>query len=55
MLPILMIDIPFQQWEYTRQLKMTLQEVKDEFKDTEGQLEVKRRIRQAQMEMRNAV
>lgn len=51
MLPILMIDIPFQKWQYTKQLKMTLQEVKDEFKDTEGQPEVKRRIRQAQIEM----
>ncbi len=51
MLPILLVDVPFQKWEYTRQLKMTRQQVKDEFKDTEGKPEVKGRIRRAQMEM----
>lgn len=45
------IDIPIQIWEYTKKLKMTLQEVKDEMKDTEGRPEVKGRIRQLQREM----
>ncbi|EGV30508.1 flagellar biosynthetic protein FlhB [Thiorhodococcus drewsii AZ1] len=44
------IDVPFQIWNHTKQLKMTLQEVKDEFKETEGKPEVKGRIRQLQME-----
>ncbi|EXJ16882.1 flagellar biosynthesis protein FlhB [Imhoffiella purpurea] len=44
------IDVPFQLWNHNKQLKMTLQEVKDEFKDTEGKPEVKGRIRQMQME-----
>ncbi|MEM1435453.1 MAG: flagellar biosynthesis protein FlhB [Pseudomonadota bacterium] len=42
------IDIPHQIHEQTKQLKMTLQEVKDEMKDTEGRPEVKQRIRRAQ-------
>ncbi len=45
------IDIPFQIWEHRRQLKMTLREVKEERKQTEGSPEVKARIRQAQMAM----
>ena len=45
------IDIPFQIWEQTKQLRMTKQQIKDEMKDSEGKPEVKSRIRQAQMEM----
>ncbi len=45
------IDVPFQIWDHTRQLKMTFQEIKDEMKDTEGRPEVKGRIRQLQREM----
>jgi flagellar biosynthetic protein FlhB len=45
------IDIPIQLWEFTKKLKMTLQEVKDEMKDSEGRPEVKGRIRQLQREM----
>lgn len=44
-------DVPFQLWEHNRKLKMTLQEIKDEMKETDGQPEVKRRIRRMQMEM----
>ncbi len=44
------IDIPFQIWQHADQLKMTKQEVKDEFKDTEGKPEVKGRIRMLQRE-----
>ncbi|MDO2950844.1 flagellar biosynthesis protein FlhB [Aeromonas simiae] len=53
LLPIVAIDVPFQQWNHMRQLKMTKQEVKDEFRDSEGKPEVKGRIRRLQMEMAN--
>ncbi|KRT55629.1 flagellar biosynthetic protein FlhB [endosymbiont of Ridgeia piscesae] len=45
------IDVPFQLWDHTRQLKMTRQEVRDEMKETEGRPEVKNRIRSLQREM----
>jgi flagellar biosynthetic protein FlhB len=45
------IDVPFQIYSHQKKLKMTKQEVKDEFKDTEGKPEVKGRIRQLQREM----
>lgn len=47
---VVLVDVPFQLWDHKRQQKMTLQEVKDEHKDTEGSPDVKRRIRQTQME-----
>ncbi|MCK5337080.1 MAG: flagellar biosynthesis protein FlhB [Gammaproteobacteria bacterium] len=45
------IDVPFQIWDHLRQMKMTLQEVKDEMKDSEGRPEVKGKIRQLQREI----
>lgn len=48
---IVIIDVPFQIWNHSKQLRMTKQEVKDEYKDTEGKPEVKGRIRQLQHEM----
>ena len=45
------IDVPFQIYDHQKKLRMTKQEVKDEFKDTEGKPEVKGRIRQLQREM----
>ncbi|MDF1589414.1 MAG: flagellar biosynthesis protein FlhB [Gammaproteobacteria bacterium] len=48
---IALIDVPFQHWNHTRQLKMTKQEVKDESKETDGNPEVKGRIRRLQIEM----
>ena len=53
LLPIVLIDVPFQIWNHSQQLKMTKQEVKDEFKDSEGKPEVKGKIRQLQYEMAN--
>ena len=50
LLIVVAIDIPFQIWQHADQLKMTKQEVKDEFKDTEGKPEVKGRIRMLQRE-----
>lgn len=51
MILITLIDVPFQLYSHNKKLKMTKQEVKDEFKDTEGKPEVKRRVRQVQFEM----
>mgnify|MGYP000454043807 FL=1 len=48
---IVAIDAPYQVWNHTRQLKMTKQEIKDEFKNTEGNPEIKGRIKQTQYEM----
>ncbi|MCA2014848.1 flagellar biosynthesis protein FlhB [Vibrio tritonius] len=50
LLVVVAIDIPFQLWQHSNQLKMTKQEVKDEYKDTEGKPEVKGRIRMLQRE-----
>lgn len=51
MIVIVLVDVPFQIFDHQKNLKMTKQEVKDEFKDTEGKPEVKGRIRQLQREM----
>jgi len=48
---IVAIDAPYQVWNHTRQLKMTKQEIKDEYKSTEGNPEIKGRIKQTQYEM----
>jgi len=48
---IAIIDVPFQIYDHQKKLRMTKQEVKDEFKDTEGKPEVKGKIRQLQREM----
>nr|MBF0683013.1 flagellar biosynthesis protein FlhB [Pseudomonas sp.] len=45
------VDVPFQLWDNKQKLMMTKQEVKDEYKDSEGKPEVKSRIRQLQREM----
>jgi flagellar biosynthetic protein FlhB len=45
------VDVPFQIWDHTRQLRMTRQEVKDEMKETEGNPEVKAKTRSLQREM----
>ncbi len=48
---IAMIDVPFQLWDYQQQLKMTYQEVKDENKDTEGNPQVRGRVRKMQRDI----
>jgi flagellar biosynthetic protein FlhB len=48
---VALVDVPYQLYEYTEKMKMTLQEVKDELKNTEGKPEVKGRIRQLQREI----
>ncbi len=51
LIAIAVIDVPFQMWDSKQKLKMTKQEVRDEYKDSEGKPEVKSRIRQLQREM----
>ncbi len=48
---VVLVDTPFQIWDHNRKQKMTLQEVKDERKETDGNPEVKSKIRQAQQEI----
>ena len=42
------VDAPFQWWNHHRQLRMTREEVREEFKETDGRPEVKSRIREMQ-------
>ena len=51
MVVIALIDVPFQLWDHNRQLKMTRQEVKEEYKQTDGSPEVKRFLRERQREI----
>ena len=48
---IALIDAPYQVYQHNQKMKMSLREVKDERKDTEGSPEVKQRIRQKQREV----
>jgi flagellar biosynthetic protein FlhB len=43
-------DVPIQLWQTHQKMLMTKQEVRDEYKDSEGKPEVKQRIRQLQRE-----
>ncbi len=48
---IAVADVPWQIYSHTKKLRMTMQEIKDEFKESEGKPEVKSKIRQLQREM----
>ena len=48
------LDVPFQLWQHSKNLRMTRQEIRDEQKDTDGRPEVKARIRQLQQQQANA-
>ncbi len=45
------IDVPYQLWHYSDKLKMTRDEVKQEAKESDGNPEIKAKIRQQQREM----
>jgi len=45
------IDVPYQLYHYANKLKMTKEEVRQESKESEGNPEIKARIRQQQREM----
>lgn len=51
---IAMVDVPYQKHAFTKRMRMTRQEIKDELKDMEGRPEVKAQIRRRQREMSNA-
>lgn len=44
-------DVPYQKWNWTRKLKMTRQELREELKESEGNPQVKGRIRQIQFQL----
>jgi len=50
MILIVAVDVPFQLWDHSRKLRMTKEEQKQEYKETEGSPELKARIRQLQRE-----
>ena len=49
------VDVPFKLWEHHRQLKMTKEEARQEAKETEGNPQVKGRIRAQQREIARAI
>jgi flagellar biosynthetic protein FlhB len=51
MIVLVIIDYAFQKWEFENRIKMTKQEVKEEFKKSEGDPLIKSRIKSIQMEM----
>jgi len=51
MLIIAAVDAPYQSWNHHKQLMMTKQEVEDEYKNSEGNPEIKGRIRRMQIQM----
>ncbi|MDE2343030.1 MAG: flagellar type III secretion system protein FlhB [Betaproteobacteria bacterium] len=51
MLLIVAVDVPFQLWEHAKRLRMTREEVRQESKETEGDPQVRARIRSMQREM----
>lgn len=51
MLVLGVLDYGYQWWEYEKNLKMTKQEVKQEYKETEGNPEIKGKIKQKQRQI----
>ena len=51
---IALADVPYQRFDFMKRMRMTKQEVKDEFKEMEGRPEVKAQIRRRQREIANA-
>jgi flagellar biosynthesis protein FlhB len=45
------IDVPYQLWQYARQMRMSRAEIREEYKESEGSPEVKGRIRQLQQQL----
>lgn len=48
---VILIDVPYQLWSHTKKLRMTKDEIKKEHKESEGDPQVKARIRQQQQAM----
>ena len=50
LLILAIIDVIYQKWKYTQDLRMSHQDIKQEHKDTEGSPEVKSRLRKIRMD-----
>ena len=50
---VVLVDVPYQQWSHAKKLRMTFQEVKEENKESNGNPEVKAKIRQMQQSNAN--
>lgn len=48
---VVAIDVPYQLWSFRKQLRMTKQEIKQEYKDSEGKPEIKSKQRQRAREI----
>jgi flagellar biosynthetic protein FlhB len=48
---IALMDVPYQLWQYHRRMRMTKEEVRQEGKETEGDPQIKARVRSLQREM----
>jgi len=48
---IAIVDVPWQIYSFTKKMRMSMQEIKDEYKETEGKPEVKSKVRQLQREV----
>lgn len=48
---VVAIDVPFQIWSHGRELRMTKEEVREELKETEGNPQIKARVRTLQREI----
>lgn len=44
-------DVPYQLWQYAKQMRMSREEIREEMKESEGSPEIKGRIRQMQQEV----
>ena len=48
MIPIALLDVPYQSFKHNKEMKMSMQEVKDERKNAEGDPAVKQRVKRIQ-------
>ncbi|MEC9255001.1 MAG: flagellar biosynthesis protein FlhB [Pseudomonadota bacterium] len=48
---IAIVDVPWQIYSFTKKMRMSMQEIKDEYNETEGKPEVKSKVRQLQREV----
>lgn len=51
LLLICFIDVPFQRWNHMKKLRMTHKEMRDEMKESEGQPELRSKLREKQQEI----
>lgn len=44
-------DVPYQLWQYAKQMRMSREQIREEYKESEGSPEIKGRIRQLQQQL----